>query len=144
LKNLAVLSNDFYFLFILIYLNKVLLINIFLNIIFFMEKTATTRSTLSEAVYRNVGLSRNESAALVDSVFNEISKSLIVGKDVKISSFGTFIVRKKKERVGRNPKTGEEVAITARQVVTFRSSNVLKTEVADLSKNDSSGFEDNH
>jgi integration host factor subunit alpha len=109
-----------------------------------MEKTATTRSTLSEAVYRNVGLSRNESAALVDSVFNEISKSLIVGKDVKISSFGTFIVRKKKERVGRNPKTGEEVAITARQVVTFRSSNVLKTEVADLSKNDSSGFEDNH
>ena len=109
-----------------------------------MEKTATTRSTLSEAVYRNVGLSRNESAALVDSVFNEISKSLIVGKDVKISSFGTFIVRKKKERVGRNPKTGEEVAITARQVVTFRSSNVLKTEVADLSKNVSSGFEDNH
>ena len=100
-----------------------------------MEKTATTRSSLSEAVYKNVGLSRNESAALVDSVFSEISKSLIQGKDVKISSFGTFVVRSKKERVGRNPKTGEEVPITARQVVTFRSSNVLKSEVAELSKN---------
>ena len=109
-----------------------------------MEKTATTRSSLSEAVYRNVGLSRNESAALVDSVFNEISKSLIDGKDVKISSFGTFIVRNKKERIGRNPKTGEEVAITARQVVTFRSSNVLKSEVADLTINDNSNTEDSH
>ena len=108
-----------------------------------MDKTATTRSSLSEAVYRNVGLSRNESAALVDSVFNEISKSLIDGKDVKISSFVTFIVRNKKERVGRNPKTGEEVAITARQVVTFRSSNVLKSEVADLNKNDSLNIEVN-
>ena len=108
-----------------------------------MDKTATTRSTLSEAVYRNVGLSRNESSALVDSVFNEISKSLIDGKDVKISSFGTFIVRNKKERVGRNPKTGEEVAITARQVVTFRSSNVLKSEVADLAKNKNLNIEDN-
>ena len=103
-----------------------------------MEKNATTRSTLSEAVYRNVGLSRNESASLVDSVFTEISKSLIDGQDVKISSFGTFIVRNKKERVGRNPKTGEEVPITARQVVTFRASNVLKSEVSDLSKIDTS------
>ena len=101
-----------------------------------MEKSSTTRSTLSEAVYRNVGLSRNESAMLVDSVFNEISKSLIDGHDVKISSFGTFIVRNKKERIGRNPKTGEEVPITARQVVTFRSSNVLKSEVSDLSINE--------
>ena len=103
-----------------------------------MEKNATTRSTLSEAVYRNVGHSRNESASLVDSVFTEISKSLINGQDVKISSFGTFIVRNKKERVGRNPKTGEEVPITARQVVTFRASNVLKSEVSDLSKVDTS------
>ena len=124
-------------------LNKVLLINIFLNIIFFMEKNATTRSTLSEAVYRNVGLSRNESATLVDSVFTEISKSLINGQDVKISSFGTFIVRNKKERVGRNPKTGEEVPITARQVVTFRASNVLKSEVSDLSKIDNSSETEN-
>ena len=108
-----------------------------------MEKNATTRSTLSEAVYRNVGLSRNESASLVDSVFTEISKSLINGQDVKISSFGTFIVRNKKERVGRNPKTGEEVPITARQVVTFRASNVLKSEVSDLSKIDNSSETEN-
>jgi integration host factor subunit alpha len=108
-----------------------------------MEKNATTRSTLSEAVYRNVGLSRNESATLVDSVFTEISKSLINGQDVKISSFGTFIVRNKKERVGRNPKTGEEVPITARQVVTFRASNVLKSEVSDLSKIDTSSETEN-
>ena len=93
-----------------------------------MDKT-TTRSTLSEAVFKNVGLSRNESSALVDSVFNEILKSLIDGDDVKISSFGTFIVRNKKERIGRNPKTGEEVPITARSVVTFRASNVLKSRV---------------
>ena len=77
-----------------------------------MEKSATTRSTLSEAVYRNVGLSRNESAMLVDSVFNEISKSLIDGHDVKISSFGTFIVRNKKERIGRNPHTRKNFVIS--------------------------------
>ena len=93
-----------------------------------MDKT-TTRSTLSEAVFKNVGLSRNESATLVDSVFGEILKSLIQGHDVKISSFGTFVVRKKKERIGRNPKTGQEVPITARSVVTFRASNVLKSKV---------------
>jgi integration host factor subunit alpha len=96
------------------------------------------RFSEAERCYRNVGLSRNESASLVDSVFTEISKSLINGQDVKISSFGTFIVRNKKERVGRNPKTGEEVPITARQVVTFRASNVLKSEVSDLSKVDTS------
>ena len=93
-----------------------------------MDKT-TTRSTLSEAVFKNVGLSRNESASLVDSVFDEILKSLISGDDVKIPSFGTFVVRKKSERIGRNPKTGEEVPISARSVVTFRASNVLKSKV---------------
>ena len=103
-----------------------------------MEK-ATTRSTLSEAVFKNVGLSRNESSALVDSVFNEILKSLIVGKDVKISSFGTFIVRNKKERIGRNPKTGEEVPISARSVVTFRASNVLKSKVDSGNKSFNTG-----
>ena len=93
-----------------------------------MDKT-TTRSTLSDAVFKNVGLSRNESAILVDSVFSEILVSLTNGDDVKISSFGTFIVRQKKERIGRNPKTGQEVPITARSVVTFRASNVLKSKV---------------
>ncbi len=98
-----------------------------------MDKT-TTRSTLSEAVFKNVGLSRNESATLVDSVFGEILKSLIQGDDVKISSFGTFVVRQKKERIGRNPKTGQEVPITARSVVTFRASNVLKSKVNSRTK----------
>ena len=98
-----------------------------------MDKT-TTRSTLSEAVFKNVGLSRNESATLVDSVFGEILKSLINGDDVKISSFGTFVVRQKKERIGRNPKTGQEVPITARSVVTFRASNVLKSKVNSRNK----------
>ncbi|MGY9025158.1 MAG: integration host factor subunit alpha [Candidatus Pelagibacterales bacterium] len=108
-----------------------------------MEKNSTTRSSLSEAVYKNVGLSRNESSALVDSVFNEISKSLINGGDVKISSFGTFIVKSKNERIGRNPKTGEEVPISARQVVTFRPSNVLKSEVAELSNSNNLNSENN-
>ena len=101
-----------------------------------MDKT-TTRSTLSEAVFKNVGLSRNESANLVDSVFSEILLSLIKGDDVKISSFGTFVVREKKERIGRNPKTGEEVPITARSVVTFRASNVLKSKVNTKNKSNS-------
>jgi integration host factor subunit alpha len=98
-----------------------------------MEKT-TTRSTLSEAVFKSVGLSRNESSNLVDSVFNEILKNLTSGSDVKISSFGTFVVRNKRERIGRNPKTGEEVPISARQVVTFRASNVLKSKVDSKNK----------
>ena len=90
-----------------------------------MDKT-TTRSTLSEAVFKNVGLSRNESSALVDTVFNEILKSLIEGDDVKISSFGTFIVRNKKERIGRNPKTGEPYKISDRNVVSFKASKKLR------------------
>ena len=98
-----------------------------------MDRT-TTRSTLRHAVFKNVGLSRNESATLVDSVFSEILNSLITGDDVKISSFGTFVVRQKKERIGRNPKTGQEVPITARSVVTFRASNVLKSKVNSKNK----------
>ena len=93
-----------------------------------MEKT-TTRSSLSEAVFKNVGLSRNESANLVDSIFNEILKNLTSGKEVKISSFGTFMVRDKKERIGRNPKTGIEAEISERRVVTFRASNNMKQSI---------------
>ena len=89
-----------------------------------MDKT-TTRSTLSEAVFKSVGLSRNESAMLVDSVFSEILVSLINGDDVKISSFGTFIVRQKNERIGRNPKTKEEHLIKSRKVISFKKSNKL-------------------
>ena len=91
-----------------------------------MDKT-TTRSTLSEAVFKNVGLSRNESATLVDSVFGEILKSLIQGDDVKISSFGTFVVRQKKERIGRNPKTMTQHIIKSRYAVSFKiSKNLFK------------------
>ena len=88
-----------------------------------------TRAQLSEAVYQEVGLSRNESADLVESVLNEISDSLIKGETVKVSSFGSFYVRQKGERVGRNPKTGEEVPILRRRVLVFRPSHVLKDRI---------------
>jgi len=88
-----------------------------------------TRAHLSEAVYEEVGLSRNESAELVETVLDAISDALVKGETVKISSFGTFGVRQKGERVGRNPKTGEEVPIEPRQVLVFRASHVLKDQI---------------
>ncbi|MEH6631866.1 MAG: integration host factor subunit alpha [Halopseudomonas aestusnigri] len=91
--------------------------------------TTVTRADLSEAVYQEVGLSRNESADLVESVLNEISDNLIKGDAVKISSFGSFAVREKGERIGRNPKTGEEVPILPRRVLVFRASHVLKNKI---------------
>ena len=90
-----------------------------------MSKTIT-RADLGESIYQQVGLSRNESSSLVEMVLEEISKQLIDGKTVKISSFGSFSVRQKKERIGRNPKTGVEVPITPRKVLVFRASHVLK------------------
>src|SRR3546814_14097340 len=84
-----------------------------------------TRAQLSEAVYDEVGLSRNESADLVETVLEEIAAALERGEMVKISSFGSFAVRQKGERVGRNPKTGEEVPIPPRSVLVFRASHVL-------------------
>ena len=89
------------------------------------------RAHLSEAVYQEVGLSRNESAQLVDSVLDEIASSLTNGEAVKISSFGSFSVRQKGQRNGRNPKTGEEVPILPRKVLVFRPSRVLKDRVND-------------
>lgn len=91
--------------------------------------SAITRAQLSEAVYQEVGLSRNESAELVESILREISDALIAGESVKISSFGSFIVREKRGRLGRNPKTGEEVPIDPRRVLVFRPSHVLKSKV---------------
>lgn len=91
-----------------------------------MSEKTLTRMELSEAVFRAVGLSRNESAELVESVLEHMSGALVKGETVKISSFGTFSVRKKSARVGRNPKTGEEVPITPRRVVTFRPSQMLR------------------
>ena len=88
-----------------------------------------TRADLCEAVYREVGLSRTESAEIVERVLHEISDSLVGGENVKLSSFGTFTVRSKGGRVGRNPKTGEEVPITPRRVLVFRPSHVLRQRV---------------
>jgi integration host factor subunit alpha len=95
-----------------------------------MGQRTVTRMDLSEAVFREVGLSRNESAQLVESVLQHMSDSLVRGEQVKISSFGTFTVRKKAARVGRNPKTGEEVPIHPRRVLSFRPSHLMKERVA--------------
>ncbi len=94
-----------------------------------MAAKTITRAHLSEAVYQEVGLSRNESAQLVESVLNEIADSLVKGEAVKISSFGSFSVRQKGQRIGRNPKTGEEVPILPRKVLVFRPSHVLKDRI---------------
>ena len=94
-----------------------------------MAETTVTRAHLSEAVYEEVGLSRNESAELVETVLEEISGALSRGEMVKISSFGSFGVRQKGQRIGRNPKTGEEVPILPRQVLVFRASHVLKDRI---------------
>lgn len=96
-----------------------------------MSEKTLTRMDLSEAVFREVGLSRNESAQLVESVLQHMSDSLVAGETVKISSFGTFSVRDKASRMGRNPKTGEEVPISPRRVLSFRPSHLMKDRVAD-------------
>lgn len=94
-----------------------------------MSEKTLTRMDLSEAVFREVGLSRNESADLVESVLKHLSDALVQGETVKISSFGTFSVRDKTARIGRNPKTGEEVPITPRRVLSFRPSHMMKDRV---------------
>jgi integration host factor subunit alpha len=101
-----------------------------------------TRADLCEAVFREVGLSRTECAELVEAILGEICDSLVDGENVKLSSFGTFTVRQKGGRIGRNPKTGQEVPITPRRVLVFRPSHVLRQRVnegvADGSGDDSS------
>ncbi len=94
-----------------------------------MTDRTVTRAQLSEAVYQEVGLSRNESSDLVESVLDEVSEALARGEVVKISSFGSFSVRQKGQRIGRNPKTGEEVPILPRKVLVFRPSHVLKNRI---------------
>ena len=93
-----------------------------------MSKTIT-RADLSEVVYQKVGLSRTESSELVETVLSEITNCLARGENVKLSSFGSFVVRQKGRRVGRNPKTGEEVPIEPRRVMTFKPSNILKSRI---------------
>ena len=94
-----------------------------------MSGKTITRAQLSEAVYQEVGLSRNESADLLEHVLSEISLALERGEAVKISSFGSFSVRSKGQRIGRNPKTGEEVPILPRRVLVFRPSQLLKNRI---------------
>jgi integration host factor subunit alpha len=88
-----------------------------------------TRADLSEAVFKAVGLSRNESSQMVEDILEEICSALSRGDTVKLSSFGTFSVRKKSQRMGRNPKTGTEVPIAPRRVLVFRPSHVLKAMI---------------
>ena len=96
-----------------------------------MSEKTLTRMDLSESVFREVGLSRNESADLVESVLEKMSASRVAGEQVKISSFGTFSIRQKNARVGRNPKTGEEAPIPPRRVLTFRPSHLMKDRVSE-------------
>jgi integration host factor subunit alpha len=93
------------------------------------DARTVTRVNLAEAVYQQVGLSRKESAALVEQVLDEITDRLIAGEGVRLSSFGSFSVRHKGQRVGRNPKTGVEVPIKERRVLIFKSSNLLKARI---------------
>ena len=95
-----------------------------------MARQTITRSQLSEAVYQEVGLSRNESAELLESILSKITETLANEESVKISSFGSFSVRRKGQRIGRNPKTGEEVPILPRRVLVFRPSQVLKARIS--------------
>jgi integration host factor subunit alpha len=95
-----------------------------------MAGKTLTRMDLSEAVFREVGLSRNESASLVASVLEHLSDALVEGGQVKISGFCTFSTRDKSARIGRNPKTGEEAPIPPRRVLTFRPSHIMKDRVA--------------
>jgi len=94
-----------------------------------MSGKTVTRAQLGEAVYQEVGLSRNDSAELLESVLAEMSSALARNEAVKISSFGSFSVRQKGQRIGRNPKTGEEVPILPRKVLVFRPSQVLKSRI---------------
>lgn len=94
-----------------------------------MAGKTVTRADLAEAVYRKVGLSRTESADLVELVLDEVCNAIVRGETVKLSSFATFHVRDKSQRIGRNPKTGQEVPILPRRVMTFKASAILKQRV---------------
>jgi len=94
-----------------------------------MESNTVTRADLAESVYEQVGLSRNESSDLVEQILDEVMEALVSEDNVKISSFGSFSVKEKKARIGRNPKTGVEVPISPRKVLVFRASHVLKDRI---------------
>jgi integration host factor subunit alpha len=89
-----------------------------------------TRADLAESLHKNVGLSKAESSKLVESILDHMSNALAKGENVKISGFGSFLLRDKGARVGRNPKTGVEVPIAPRRVLTFRASQMMRANVA--------------
>ena len=97
------------------------------------EIQTLTRADLSDAVHREIGLSRAESASMVEQVLTLMCSAMSEGENVKISGFGTFVLRDKGERIGRNPKTGVEVPIAPRRVLTFRASNMLRDRIAEAS-----------
>src|SRR3984885_2325495 len=97
-----------------------------------MSANTLTRADLTVAVFQAVGLSRNESAQMVEDILEELCAALSRGETVKLSSFGTFAVRQKSQRMGRNPKTGDEVPISPRRVLVFRPSHVLKAVINGL------------
>ena len=96
-----------------------------------MADQTITRAHLADAVYREIGLSKFEAAALLDAVLDEIADELACGGEVKISGFASFSTRDKVARVGRNPKTGEAAPIQSRRVAVFRASQILKARVKD-------------
>ena len=94
-----------------------------------MERKTLTRQDISEALYRDVGLSKHESSLMLETVLEHISNALIDGEIVKLSSFGTFTSRQKRERIGRNPKTGVAATINARRVISFKPSKLMKARI---------------
>ena len=100
-----------------------------------MERKTLTRQDISEALYRDVGLSKHESALMLETVLEHISNALTDGEIVKLSSFGTFTSRQKRERVGRNPKTGVTATINARRVISFKPSKLMKARINESEEN---------
>ena len=100
-----------------------------------MERKTLTRQDISEALYRDVGLSKHESALMLETVLEHISNALTNGEIVKLSSFGTFTSRQKRERIGRNPKTGVTATINARRVISFKPSKLMKARINESEEN---------
>ncbi len=98
-----------------------------------MAESTLTRANLTESLHRQVGLSRAESSELVESILGHMTTALANGENVKISGFGSFLIREKGERIGRNPKTGVEVPIAPRKVLTFRASQMMRAAIAKAS-----------
>ena len=99
-----------------------------------MSNQTVTRADIADTLHQEVGLSRNECSNLLDDVLKEITCALVEEEGVKLSSFGSFTIRHKDQRIGRNPKTGEEAVITARRAVVFKASHELKHQVGDREK----------